>query len=263
MKKELKNILKYLVVYGILLVTPAALLAIVEVVADRMRGGTMNSDEVWNSPFMTSALLLGSLLIIAVFLWRRWATIGLGRIRRADVWSVVLCSILLFIGWYFPEDFLIGLFQVPSSIDDKEFSQMTGGVIGFLDTGIMAPIAEELLCRGAILAALLRIMPRWPWVAIVIQALIFGLVHLDPAQMVYCSLYGLLLGWLCWRTASLLPGIFVHIANNATVLVLPDCVDATYASMGVVSKTAVLVFSVLILAGGIWWFARKYPAVRS
>ena len=66
MKKELKNILKYLVVYGILLVTPAVLLAFVEVVADRMRGGTMNSDEVWNSPFMTSALLLGSLLIIAV-----------------------------------------------------------------------------------------------------------------------------------------------------------------------------------------------------
>lgn len=89
MKKELKNILKYLVVYGILLVTPAVLLAIVEVVADRMRGGTMNSYEVWNSPFMTSALLLGSLLIIAVFLWRRWATIGLGRIRRADVWPVV------------------------------------------------------------------------------------------------------------------------------------------------------------------------------
>ena len=61
MKKELKNILKYLVVYGILLVTPAVLLAFVEVVADRMRGGTMNSDEVWNSPLHDLGVTFGLL----------------------------------------------------------------------------------------------------------------------------------------------------------------------------------------------------------
>ncbi len=84
-------------VYGVLLVSPPAIVAICEVVADRLHGGTMDSDSVWQTPFMTASMLLGTVLAIVVFLWRRWAVLGLGRIRRADVLKVFLMAIVR--GW--------------------------------------------------------------------------------------------------------------------------------------------------------------------
>ncbi len=65
MKREIANIIKYLIVYGVLLVLPVAIIAICEVVRDRVQGGTMTSDEVWQTPFMTTGMMLGSMLIIA------------------------------------------------------------------------------------------------------------------------------------------------------------------------------------------------------
>ncbi|MBQ5937374.1 MAG: CPBP family intramembrane metalloprotease [Bacteroidaceae bacterium] len=259
MKREIANIIKYLIVYGVLLVFPVVIIAICEVVGNRLQGGTMNSDEVWETPFMTTGMMLGSMLIIACFLWKRWASLGLGRIKRSGVWMVVLMGVVLFLGWYFPEDFLMSVIDVPSDISDDEFSNMTGGVTGFIDSGILAPVAEEMLCRGAILTALLKMMPRKPYICILVQALIFGAIHMSPDQMVYGTLYGILLGWLCWRTRSLIPGIVVHVVNNSTVLLLPDSVDDGFNELSIAPKTAVLVVSLLVLSCGIYWFCRKYP----
>lgn len=260
MKREIANIIKYIIVYGVLLVMPVVIIAICEVVRDRLQGGTMSSDELWQTPFMTTGMMLGSMLIIACFLWKRWARLDLGRIKRSDVWMVVLMGVVLFLGWYFPEDYLMSIIDVPSDLSDDEFSDMTGGVIGFIDTGILAPIAEEMLCRGAILTALMKMIPRKPYICILVQALIFGAIHMDPSQMVYGTLYGILLGWLCCRTGSLIPGIVVHVVNNSTALLLPDYVDESFDELSIVPKAAVLIVSLLVLSCGIYWFNRKYPA---
>ena len=67
MKREMSNIIKYLIVYGVLLVMPVVIIAICEVVRDRLQGGTMSTDELWQTPFMTMGLMLGSVLIIVFF----------------------------------------------------------------------------------------------------------------------------------------------------------------------------------------------------
>lgn len=260
MKREIANIIKYLIVYGVLLVMPVVIIAICEVVRDRLQGGTMSTDELWQTPFMTMGLMLGSVLIIVFFLCKRWASLSLGRVKQSEVWIVILMSVVLFLGWFFPEDFLISIIDIPSDLSDDEFSDMTGGVIGFIDTGILAPIAEEMLCRGAILTALMKMIPRKPYICILVQALIFGAIHMDPSQMVYGTLYGILLGWLCCRTGSLIPGIVLHVVNNSTALLLPDYVDETFNELSVFPKAAILIASILVLSGGIYWFHRKYPA---
>ena len=256
--KQILKILKYLIVYGLLMVGPAVVVTIVVVVINRQNGCTMNSDAVWDSPYMLPALAVGTLLNIIVFLWRRWAVLSLGRISRHDVCLVVAMSVVVFIGWYFPENSLQRLIDVPDNITEKEFDQLTGGVFGFIDTGILAPVSEELLCRGAILGSLFLMMPRRPWVCIVISALIFGLIHMNPVQVVFGFFYGLLLGWLCWRTKSLLPGIVVHVVNNSIVLLLPDSVDDAVIGLGVAPRTIILVASLMVLVYGIRWFHRKY-----
>ena len=258
-----KKILKYLVVYGLLLVFPAVVVAIVLVVKDRLNGGTMDSDTVWNSPYMVPAMAVGVLLNIIVFLWRRWAVLELGRISRSDVWMVIVMAVVAFLGWFFPEDLLQRLIEVPGNLSEEELDQMTGGVVGLIGTGILTPVAEELLCRGAILGTLLLMMPRRPWVCIVVSALIFGLIHLNPVQIVFGSLYGLLLGWLFWRTRSLLPSIVVHVANNTTVLLLPESADNAIENMSLTTEMLLSVVSLIVLFVALRWFAHRYRLVHS
>ena len=258
--KPIRKILKYLVVYGLLLVAPVVVVAIILVVNDRLNGGTMDSDTVWDSPYMVPAMAVGTLLNIIVFLWRRWAVLDLGRISRTDVWAVVVMAIVVFLGWFFPEDLLQRLIEVPGNLSEKELDQMTGGVVGLIGTGFITPVAEELLCRGAILGTLLVMMPRRPWVCIVVSAFIFGLIHLNPVQIVFGSLYGLLLGWLFWRTRSLLPSIVVHVANNATVLMLPESADNAIENMSLTTEILLSVVSLIVFFVAIRWFARRYIA---
>ena len=100
--KTFKKILKYLFIYGLLLVVPAVVVAIVVIVIDKLNGGTMDSDAVWDSPYMVPAIAVGTLLNIIVFLWRRWAVLDLGRISRTDVVMVCVMAIVVFLGWFFP-----------------------------------------------------------------------------------------------------------------------------------------------------------------
>ena len=77
---------------------------------------------------------------------------------------------------------------------------------------IFAPVLEEILLRGIILDGLLK---RYsPTKAIIWSAVIFGVMHMNPAQAVGAFLLGLPLGWLYYRTGSLWPCIFLHFVNN-------------------------------------------------
>ena len=92
---------------------------------------------------------------------------------------------------------------------------------GYLALGILAPIAEEMVFRGAILRSLLRYFNgRMPWIPIVVSALLFGLVHGNVAQSSNAFLMGLLLGWFYHRTGSIVPGIVLHWINNTVAYVM-------------------------------------------
>lgn len=89
--------------------------------------------------------------------------------------------------------------------------------------GVLAPFAEEVVFRGAILRTLLGLMSKKNhWVAIMISAAIFGLAHANVAQFVNALLLGLLLGWMYYRTKSLVPGILLHWVNNTMAYVLAN-----------------------------------------
>lgn len=78
---------------------------------------------------------------------------------------------------------------------------------------IGAPITEELLFRRAMLGSMIE-KGLNPWVSIVISALLFAVLHLNPAQSIGAMGAGLLFGWLYVRTGSILPGLIGHMLNN-------------------------------------------------
>lgn len=78
---------------------------------------------------------------------------------------------------------------------------------------IGAPLTEELLFRRTMLGSMVE-KGLNPWVAIVTSALLFAVLHLNPAQCVGALGAGLLFGWLYVRTQSILPGLIGHFINN-------------------------------------------------
>lgn len=82
----------------------------------------------------------------------------------------------------------------------------------FLALCVMPAIAEELLFRGAF-QGLMR--PCGSATAIFAPALLFGVLHLDLAQGLTAFACGVFLGWLAERSGSILPGMLLHLVNNA------------------------------------------------
>lgn len=82
----------------------------------------------------------------------------------------------------------------------------------FLALCVMPAIAEELLFRGAF-QGLMR--PCGSAAAIFAPALLFGVLHLDLAQGLTAFACGVFFGWLAERSGSILPGMLLHLVNNA------------------------------------------------
>ena len=82
----------------------------------------------------------------------------------------------------------------------------------YLALCVMPAVAEELLFRGAF-QGLMR--PSGSAAAIFAPALLFGLLHLDLAQGLTAFVCGVFLGWLAERSGSILPGMLLHLVNNA------------------------------------------------
>ena len=89
---------------------------------------------------------------------------------------------------------------------------------------ILAPVAEELLCRGLLQSSLSASIGPWP--AILLIGILFGLAHItgwpDPIPL---SVLGVALGLAMGRTQSLWTPIFFHSFFNGTMLLVSLIVD--------------------------------------
>lgn len=83
---------------------------------------------------------------------------------------------------------------------------------------VLAPVFEEILCRGLVLEAVRR---RWgDVVAVLISALFFGLVHVEPSTALAGFVVGGIFGTIYIRTHSLFSTIILHSINNAFAFAL-------------------------------------------
>ncbi|CAN5369759.1 type II CAAX endopeptidase family protein [soil metagenome] len=81
-------------------------------------------------------------------------------------------------------------------------------------TAVVAPLAEEIFSRGLLWSALVkRGVPAG--VTLVLTALLFAVLHLEPTRFGYLVVAGLVLGWLRLRTGRLGAPIVAHMTVNA------------------------------------------------
>lgn len=106
---------------------------------------------------------------------------------------------------------------IPMSEDVGEtFTNLFSGKISligsFISAVIIAPVAEEILCRGIILKGFLNNYSAKS--AIILSALIWGILHLNIWQFVGAFLAGIFIGWIFFKTKSILACIWIHAINN-------------------------------------------------
>lgn len=76
----------------------------------------------------------------------------------------------------------------------------------------IGPICEEIIFRGIIEEGFIETYGGPT--AVLYSAIIFGVIHLLPLQVVNAFLAGILLGWIYWKTRSLWIVMILHILNN-------------------------------------------------
>ena len=111
---------------------------------------------------------------------------------------------------------LIGYLQ-PSWLHQYEDLMETAGLnnpspLLFAYAVFAAPLNEELAFRGITLSHARRIMPFW--LANILQALMFGLLHMNIIQGTYAFLIGLFLGYVCAYGGSIFFSMLFHICFN-------------------------------------------------
>ena len=108
-------------------------------------------------------------------------------------------------------------------------------VFTFLAMVIAAPIFEELIFRGLMLEGLLQRMSHWK--AILFTSFLFGVVHLNPWQFVAAFFLGLFIGWVYWKTRSLIPCIFIHFVANLNGYLMRFFIDMEVLESGNLPST--------------------------
>lgn len=171
---------------------------------------------VGNTTCLIVASTLVNLVAVALFLGLRWAEVSRNWIRTRP-WATLSWCVLASAGLLLPAIWLQELMPALPNLAENELKGLIASQWGYVVIGIMAPLVEELVFRGAILRALLQWRSHTPWLGIAVSAALFAATHMNPAQLPHAFCIGLLLGWMYYRTDSIVPGVVYHWVNNSIV----------------------------------------------
>lgn len=124
--------------------------------------------------------------------------------------------------------------EAPQWFEDAMSMLMDAPVwITLISVSIFAPLFEEWLCRGIVLRGLLQ--KTSPVSAILVSAVFFAVLHMNPWQALPAFLLGVLFGYVYYRTGSLKLTMLMHCVNNTMAVVfsrIPDLEEAeTFADV--------------------------------
>lgn len=159
--------------------------------------------------------------------------------------------------------FLLGIIQQLMPAFFENYNQLMETIsegdmfLNILYVVIIGPVSEELIFRGALFDRFYLVFSFW--VANLLQAVLFGVYHMNVIQGVYAFLLGLLLGMIRQMTGSILATIFSHMIFNGTSYAISYVLTAAGTYAGVVLVGMVILSIVAVTFGGrkIWGSCRK------
>lgn len=137
--------------------------------------------------------------------------------EKINLFLVAGISICAYVTLLIPQ-FFIDLANYLPGAEDSVNMIMTGGLrLQILAVVLVGPIVEEVVFRGIVFNRLKEYKVTL-WVAIIIQAILFGIIHFNAFQGLYAMLVGILFAIIYHKTKTLWAPIIAHMSYNATSL---------------------------------------------
>lgn len=261
-------VIQFFVTYAV-----CAVWAVAEGIGNSLRS-LMNGEGITTTQTIVIQVI-SSIITLVIFLSLKWCRVSRAYLRSKP-YGVLFWAGVAVLGTVIPSEVFLELVPLPD-LTKGTLGDILGSRWGYLVVCIFAPIVEEVVFRGAILRVLLegtkgaeasRVkedgVPQKEgayrhWVAIAISALLFALVHGNPAQMPHAFCIGLLLGWMFYRTGSIIPGIMLHWVNNTLSYVVynlfPQYQDAKVIDLlggDMLKVSLAIVFSLFIFIPAVY-----------
>lgn len=184
------------------------------------------------SAVVTALLFVGVPAIAAKFQQVRFRS-GF-QLRSAGIAGFLGALVLGVSAWPFAHEvFLFNEFIGLGGIDPERIESVKAlldawrdlsPVVILLTLAITPAVCEEFYFRGYLMGALQKSFS--PTMSIVSSALLFGAFHviatsaLSTERFLPSTFMGLILGWVCYRTQSVLPGMLLHAMHNGLLLMV-------------------------------------------
>lgn len=216
--------------------------------------------------FCFLALAIGAALFSSDPLSKRLGLVRPRYSRRIWVLLVLGSPIVQFVG-----AFLAGMFFDLTEMSEhmEMMSGLMTGQSGFLGLTLLILVvsvfpgfSEELFFRGYVRVGLGR---RWGFMlAILVPAIIFALIHMDPVHATAVLPLGIWFGCLAWWSRSTIPAIGAHLMNNLVAILVAreatalqadsDAAGTTTAAMTELGMFALVGYGacLLLLLAGLW-----------
>lgn len=212
--------------------------------------------------FLTNLTVIATAIsaVIAVFfywlLWGRKKTEADKQYFREKVLKgknfLMIC--VATVGLYFLAILISNIIEIVSPDTMKKYNEMMDMALGgnllmaMFATIILAPISEECIMRGMIFQNLQKYfsVPM----AIAIQAVIFGIFHMNWVQGLYVLPVGAALGFVAAKSKSVLPCIYMHMFYNFMSIVLALLPEFC-------QKSLFCLVVVVVCAAAVWLIYRR------
>lgn len=208
------QIIKLIIYFFLYQVLTMTLVTLPEIWRQLMNNGG-NTNDFAGVKITTTATCLSLVFSGLAMIWHlthfKYVKFNLNSFREVSAKTIGL-SIPLIVASMLVANLSCEFLNLPDYTQATSYA-MSRNLFGIISITIMAPLVEELLFRGAIQGHLVRIGVK-PLHAILASSAIFGLIHMNPIQILFAFAIGLVFGWLYYRTGSLVPGIVGHFINN-------------------------------------------------
>ena len=170
--------------------------------------------SMWTGPILLVSSIVTSILILMLppfGLRRAFSSVGCDRLTAVIAIVGTLLTLLA-------SNIINEWLDLPNNFEEL-FVGISGTIWGMLAIGIFGPICEEIVFRGGIMKPMLDKGVN-PWIPIFISAVVFGLIHGNPAQIPFAAIVGIVFGIIYYRTRSLVITSLCHMLNNSFAVIL-------------------------------------------
>lgn len=215
--------------FGVVIFSVLSSLVIASIIA---AAGTVQTNEYSQNTYNYIALFVGQGFMIVpllLFLISRKEplvkSLRLKLISKPVFFSAILIS--------------LGLIPIVDEMDrilsfifgtEEELAQLTDiliidfsfiGLLLSITIVVLAPFGEEILFRGFLQK---KLEESWQDItrAVLVTSLFFAFIHMNPIWIIQIYLLGVILGYLAWKTGSILTSLVLHSLNNGAALLLTN-----------------------------------------